>query len=140
MFRFHPEPSRRRSHGFRRGILCGASLLFLVNADVVDVHANGELDRGHVAAALAASVQLERNGILGVSFGSSMAGGYVNGVGCITGRLNELAFVPVDYSASAPCDEWSGDRGCGVNYFSQQGAARLAAIHSIRRSCSPASG
>ena len=79
------------------------------------------------AAALAASVQLGRNGILGVSFGSSMAGGYVNGAGCITGRLNELAFVPVDYSATAPRDEWSGDRGCGVNYFSQQGAARLAA-------------
>ena len=79
------------------------------------------------AAALAASIQLGRNGILGVSFGSSMAGGYVNGSGCITGRLNELAFVPVDDSASAPRDEWSGDHGCGVNYFSQQGAARLAA-------------
>jgi len=79
------------------------------------------------AAALAASIQLDRNGILGVSFGSSMAGGYVNGAGCITGRLNELAFVPVDHSASAPRDEWSGDRGCGVNYFSQQGVARLAA-------------
>ena len=79
------------------------------------------------AAALAASIQLGRNGILGASFGSSMAGGYVNGAGCITGRLNELAFVPVDYSGNAPLDEWSGDRGCGVNYFSQQGAARLAA-------------
>ena len=79
------------------------------------------------AAALAASIQLDRNGILGVSFGSSMAGGYVNGAGCITGRLNELAFVPADYSDSAPLDEWSGDRGCGVNYFSQQGTARLAA-------------
>ena len=78
------------------------------------------------AAALAASVQFNRNGVLGVSFGSSMAGGYVNGAGYITGRLNELAFVPVDYSASAPRDEWSGDHGCGVNYFSQQGVARLA--------------
>ena len=78
------------------------------------------------AAALAASVQLGRNGILGVSFGSSMAGGYVNSAGCITGRLNELAFVPVDHSASAPRDEWSGDCGCGVSYFSQQGVVRLA--------------
>ncbi len=83
------------------------------------------------AAALAASVQLGRNGILGVSFGSSMAGGYVNGAGCITGRLNELAFVPVDHSETAPRDEWSGDYGCGVNYFSQQGAARLAKIAGI---------
>ena len=79
------------------------------------------------AAALAASIQLGCNGVLGVSFGSSMAGGYVNAAGCITGRLNELAFVPVDGSASAPRDEWSGDHGCGVNYFSQQGTARLAA-------------
>ena len=79
------------------------------------------------AAALAASVQLGQNSILGVSFGSSMAGGYVNPAGCITGRLNELAFVPVDGSPSAPRDEWSGDYGCGVNYFSQQGVARLAA-------------
>ena len=84
------------------------------------------------AAALAASIQLGRNGVLGVSFGSSMAGGYVNGAGCITGRLNELAFVPVDYSANAPRDEWSGDSGCGVNYFSQQGAARLTMVAGLR--------
>ena len=84
------------------------------------------------AAALAASIQLDRNGILGVSFGSSMAGGYVNVAGCITGRLNELAFVPVDHSVSAPRDEWSGDRGCGVNYFSQQGVARLAAAAGLK--------
>ena len=84
------------------------------------------------AAALAASILSGRNGILGVSFGSSMAGGYVNDAGHITGRLNELAFVPVDYSASAPRDEWSGDFGCGVNYFSQQGTARLAAIAGLK--------
>ena len=78
------------------------------------------------AAALAASIQLGRNGVLGVSFGSSMAGGYVNPAGFITGRLNELAFVPVDFSPAAPADEWSGDAGCGVNYFSQQGVGRLA--------------
>ncbi len=84
------------------------------------------------AAALAASVQLGKNSILGVSFGSSMAGGYVNPAGCITGRLNELAFVPVDGSPSGPRDEWSGDHGCGVNYFSQQGTARLAASAGLR--------
>ena len=84
------------------------------------------------AAALAASIQLGRNSILGVSFGSSMAGGYVNAAGHITGRLNELAFVPVDDSPSAPRDEWSGDHGCGVNYFSQQGAARLATAAGLK--------
>jgi predicted NBD/HSP70 family sugar kinase len=32
----------------------------------------------------------------------------------------------VDYREEAPVDEWSGDRGCGVQYFSQQAVARLA--------------
>jgi predicted NBD/HSP70 family sugar kinase len=40
--------------------------------------------------------------------------------------LNELAFAPVDYRTDAPLDEWSGDRGCGALYFSQQCVFRLA--------------
>lgn len=39
---------------------------------------------------------------------------------------SELAFAPVDLRADAPADEWSGDCGCGVQYFSQQAVARLA--------------
>lgn len=46
--------------------------------------------------------------------------------GQITGWLNELAFAPVDYNPNAPIDEWSGDRGCGASYFSQQCVFRLA--------------
>jgi predicted NBD/HSP70 family sugar kinase len=34
--------------------------------------------------------------------------------------------MPVDYRPDAPRDEWSGDAGCGVQYFSQQGVGRLA--------------
>ena len=41
--------------------------------------------------------------------------------GNITGWLNELAFVPVDFCKNAMVDEWSGDYGCGVKYFSQDG-------------------
>ena len=37
-----------------------------------------------------------------------------------------LAFAPIDYKDDAPVDEWSGDIGCGVQYFSQQAVARLA--------------
>jgi predicted NBD/HSP70 family sugar kinase len=107
-----------------------APLFELVRDDWNDVPF--EIVNDGEAAALAASVQLEKNSILGVSFGSSMAGGYVNAAGCITGRLNELAFVPVDASASAPRDEWSGDFGCGANYFSQQGVARLAASAGLK--------
>jgi predicted NBD/HSP70 family sugar kinase len=77
--------------------------------------------------ALAGSMSLGRNRILGISLGTSTAGGYVNAEGNITSWINELAFVPVDYNPQAPSDEWSGDRGCGVQYLSQQCVARLLA-------------
>ncbi len=51
--------------------------------------------------------------------------GTVTRRGEVTSWLNELAFVPIDYREDAPRDEWSGDIGCGVQYFSQQGVARL---------------
>lgn len=76
--------------------------------------------------ALAGSMSLNANAVLGISMGTSMAGGYVRRDGAITNWLNELAFAPVDYREDAPRDEWSGDLGCGVQYFSQQGVARLA--------------
>ena len=76
--------------------------------------------------ALAGSMSLEDNGVLGIALGSSEAGGYVTVEGNITGWLNELAFAPVDYSPDAPADEWSKDRGCGALYFSQQCVFRLA--------------
>jgi predicted NBD/HSP70 family sugar kinase len=76
--------------------------------------------------ALAGSMSLEDNGVLGIAMGSSEAGGYVNLEGNITGWLNELAFAPVDYSPRAPVDEWSGDHGVGSQYFSQQCVFRLA--------------
>jgi len=76
--------------------------------------------------ALAGSMSLEDNGVLGIALGSSEACGYVNLEGYITGWLNELAFAPVDYSPKAVADEWSGDTGCGAQYFSQQAVFRLA--------------
>jgi predicted NBD/HSP70 family sugar kinase len=71
-------------------------------------------------------MSLGEGAVLGIAMGSSEAGGYVNAEGNITGWLNELAFAPVDYSPGAPVDEWSGDRGCGALYFSQQCVFRLA--------------
>jgi predicted NBD/HSP70 family sugar kinase len=68
----------------------------------------------------------EDNGVLGLALGSSQAGGYVTMSGNITDWLNELAFCPIDYSATAPVEEWSGDRGCGARYLSQQCVFRLA--------------
>jgi predicted NBD/HSP70 family sugar kinase len=77
--------------------------------------------------ALAGSMAMNDNAVLGVSMGTSLAGGYVTPAGTITTWLNELAFAPIDYRADAPRDEWSGDVGCGAQYFSQQGVGRLAA-------------
>ena len=76
--------------------------------------------------ALAGSMSIEDNGILGIALGSSEAAGYVNNEGHIMGWLNELAFAPIDYSPNAPDEEWSGDKGCGASYFSQQCVFRLA--------------
>ncbi len=84
------------------------------------------INDGEVAA-LAGSMALNVSPVLGFSLGTSTAAGYVTAAGALTTRLNELAFVPVDFRADAPADEWSGDLGCGVQYFSQQAVARLLA-------------
>jgi len=75
--------------------------------------------------ALAGSMALGDNAVLGIAMGSSLAAGYVTAQGGITSWLNELAFVPVDYRENAPVDEWSGDGGVGAQYFSQQAVGRL---------------
>ncbi|HOK89893.1 MAG TPA: ROK family protein [Candidatus Hydrogenedentes bacterium] len=75
--------------------------------------------------ALAGSMALEDNAVLGVALGSSEAGGYVTPEGNITGWLNELAFCPVDYNPDATVDDWSKDFGVGAKYFSQQCVFRL---------------
>ena len=76
--------------------------------------------------ALAGSMGLKANRVLGVAMGTSEAAGYVDAAGHIKPWLNELAFAPVDYRGDAPTCEWSGDSGCGALYFSQQAVARLA--------------
>ena len=81
--------------------------------------------------ALAGAMDLEDDGVLGVAMGTSEAGGYVDTDGNITGWLNELAFVPVDFCKDAMVDEWSGDYGCGVKYFSQDGVIKLAPFAGI---------
>ena len=82
--------------------------------------------------ALAGLMSLGRKGILGVAMGSSEAGGFIDRKGCLTGRLTELAFAPVDLHPAAPVDEWSGDAGVGAMYFSQQAVNHLALKKGIR--------
>lgn len=88
------------------------------------------LNDGDVTA-LAASMSLGRNAVLGVAMGTSVAAGYVDQAGNLTNWLSELAFVPVDYRVDGPADEWSGDHGCAVQYFSQQGVGRLLPLAGI---------
>lgn len=76
--------------------------------------------------ALAGAMDMDANCVLGIAMGTSEAGGYVDSQGNITGWLNELAFVPVDANREAMVDEWSGDYGCGVKYFSQDAVIKLA--------------
>ena len=70
--------------------------------------------------ALAGSMSLNDNAVLGIALGSSQAGGYVTPTGGISTWLDELAFVPVDY-----------DPGVGAQYFSQQAVFRLAPFAGI---------
>jgi predicted NBD/HSP70 family sugar kinase len=82
--------------------------------------------------ALSGAISLEENSVLGISMGTSEAAGFVDAKGAITGKFNELAFVPVDYRADASRDEWSGDLGCGAQYFSQQAVGRLIPLAGLQ--------
>lgn len=95
---------------------------------------------GDVTALLGA-MALREGGVLGIALGTSTAGGYVTADGRVTSWLSEIAFVPIDYRADAPRDEWSGDVGCCVQYLSQQAVGRLLApahIHVAPSSTLPA--
>ena len=76
--------------------------------------------------ALAGAIDLNDNNVLGIAMGTSEAVGYINKNGELNGWLSELAFVPVDFDKDAMVDEWSGDYGCGVKYFSQDSVIKLA--------------
>ena len=76
--------------------------------------------------ALAGMLSIGEPGVLGVAMGSSEAAGYLGPDGHLPGWLDELAFAPVDLDPGAAVDEWSGDRGVGASYFSQQAVNRLA--------------
>ena len=106
-----------------------------IGADIpIEVANDGDV------TALAGAMDLNDVDVLGVAMGTSEAGGYVDKSGNITGWLNELAFVPCDYDDEAMVDEWSGDYGCGVKYFSQDSVIKLAPAAGIEldESLSPA--
>lgn len=107
----------------------------LFNSKVKDIYIRAVHEMGDIpfvvandgdVTALAGAMNLDDTNVLGIAMGTSEAGGFVDGHGNITGWLNELAFIPVDLNPDAMVDEWSGDVGCGVKYFSQDGVNKLA--------------
>jgi len=84
--------------------------------------------------ALAGALSLRKKGMLGLAMGSSEAAGFMDKQGRILGWLNELAFAPVDYNPAAAADEWSGDKGVGAMYFSQQAVNKLLPAAKIKLS------
>ncbi len=75
--------------------------------------------------ALAGAMSLGEGSVLGIAMGTSEAGGYVDDRLRLMGWLTELAFVPVDADPDSMKDEWSGDYGTGVTYFSQDAVIKL---------------
>lgn len=121
-----------------------ASLFILVPNDLFDEHIKNiyidiakelnvplEVANDGDVTALAGSMSLGKTKLLGIAMGTSEAAGYINGKGNISGWLNELAFVPVDFQSNGPVDEWSGDVGTGNKYFSQDAVIRLAEVCGI---------
>ena len=105
------------------------------NAKVKDIYIRAAKEIGNAplavvndgdVTALVGAMEFNDNNVLGIAMGTSEAGGYVDENCHIKGWLNELAFCPVDASPDAMRDEWSGDTGCGVKYFSQDGVIKLA--------------
>ena len=76
--------------------------------------------------ALAGAVDLKDNCVLGISMGTSEAGGYVDHNGNLPGWFSELAFVPLDFNPDSMVDEWSKDYGVGCKYLSQDAVIKLA--------------
>ncbi|MEG2724542.1 MAG: ROK family protein [Kiritimatiellia bacterium] len=78
-------------------------------------------------SALVGRLALGKKGIIGLAMGTSEAVGYIDNTekGVLTGRISELAFAPVDLNPGAAVDPWSGDKGVGALYFSQQAVNKL---------------
>ncbi len=108
---------------------------------VVDIYIRAAKEIGDVpvvvandgdVSALAGASGLKSGAVMGIAMGTSEAVGYVNSDGNIEGWLNELAFAPIDANPDAMEDEWSGDIGCGVKYFSQDSVIKLAEMGGLK--------
>ena len=77
------------------------------------------------ASALGASSLYEKDSVLGLSLGTSLAGGYVKN-GFLYPYLNELSKVPVNFGSFAKKHYQLGIKGSASEYLSQKGIIALA--------------
>ncbi len=77
-------------------------------------------------SALAGAIGMGCGSLMGLAMGTSEAVGYVDKDVNVLGWISELAFAPVDLNEDAMTDEWSGDKGVGCKYFSQDAVIKLA--------------
>mmetsp|Transcript_86996 Transcript_86996/g.211103 ORF Transcript_86996/g.211103 Transcript_86996/m.211103 type:complete len:656 (-) Transcript_86996:104-2071(-) len=86
------------------------------------------INDGEVTA-LAAAAKIGAGNIMGISMGSDEGAGYANKDGNLTGWINEMGYVRIDFSPSGARNPWDGGvhTGCSHMYLGQRGATKLAA-------------
>lgn len=88
-------------------------------------NANFSLINDGDASALGASFLYDKDSVLGLSLGTSLAGGYVKD-GFLYPYLNELSKVPVNFGSFAKNHYQLGIKGSASEYLSQKGIIALA--------------
>lgn len=83
------------------------------------------------ASAIGASLLYGEKSVLGLSLGTSLAGGYIQD-GFLPPYLNELSKVPVNFSPSAGKHYQLGIRGSSSEYLSQKGIVTLAGMNAAQ--------
>lgn len=91
-----------------------------MGCDRLEVVNDGEV------TALAGAMNMDANSVLGLSMDAGLGGGFIDEKGNLTGWINELGFAPITFDPNSAADQWSLDKGCGTDYFSQRGIIRLA--------------
>lgn len=76
-------------------------------------------------SAFGGAMEFEKNSILGIAMGTSLASGYCFDKNCLNGCINELGKIPIDYSANASMHYLMKIKGAGSEYLSQKGVIRL---------------
>merc|ERR1719394_369266 len=85
------------------------------------------INDGEVTA-VAAAHKIGAGNVFGISLGSATGGGYCNADGNLTGWVNEMAYIKIDFNPDAVRNPWDGGAhtGCSHMYLGQRGCSRFA--------------